>query len=155
MCSTRSDNDNGTSLTQKETGEWSVPFETMEKHYKELVRQSSKISGEASRRKWTETKEDKKMYDSAHNTTMRIGRKWFKGSWESTWKQQENVTVTLGNIHTRSLGYFQWNENYPKIVWQSTQDSHENGSLMTQKEETKWSIHFEVMDKHYRYLYDS
>ena len=74
MCSTRSDNDNGMSLTQKETGEWSVPFETMEKHYRELVRQSSKKSGEASRRKGTEKKEDEKMYDSAHNTTMRMGR---------------------------------------------------------------------------------
>ena len=48
--------------------------------------------------------------------------------------------ITKTEKRRRASGFFVRNK-----VWQSTQDKHDNGSVMTQKE-TKWSIHLEIME---------
>ena len=75
MCSTQRNNENGLSVIQKETAKWSVHFETMANHYRDLLWQSQKKSGTFPTREWTEKSEQSRKWKKVwqYNKNKRMG----------------------------------------------------------------------------------
>ena len=60
--------------------------------------------------------------------------------------------VTVNQLGTKQFRWKTECKKNRKNVWQSTQRNYENGSTVTQKEVTKWSVHLETMEKRYKDL---
>ena len=90
-------------MTQKETAKWSVYFETMMKHYRDLVWQSNEKSGTVRLREWTEKRDQLRKLQKRKITEKEKSMTSTQYNYEneSSMTQKEKLVVHMKTIEKR------------------------------------------------------